>query len=269
MKYHNYRKRVLEKMGKYRLLLSPNRRGTYRKREYEHILPKDCQDLNIIDKGYKCSIEEFERKDKAKRHPYFSHLNSSQALTLNLFGPLRHEHLLTSVLQMMEISTNAPLKGMFEKKGIERSNFDFYIESVDIKVFFEVKYTEYTILTKSKAEDNDLRWKKYYKDPMNMILNDESKPSAKDKFFNQYQLWRNISVVCEEDNFSCFVFSKLRSDLEAEVANAKQLLKPNYASRVKVLYIEDICKKILETSDKKALKDHYTEFKEKYITNLE
>lgn len=52
-----------------------------------HILPKDLRWLNMLE-GFRAETREYVRSHKSVRlHKYFHHLNSSQALALNLFLP--------------------------------------------------------------------------------------------------------------------------------------------------------------------------------------
>lgn len=244
--------------------------GEYRKAFYYHVLPKKDADKNIVDKGYQKGILELMKCDQVKRHDGFANLNSSQAMALNLFGPLRIENILLRVIPFIKNQANGELFiSQFEKKEKDSSEIDFYMEWGNKKVYFEVKYTEDTIATKSQSRHNDERWDFYYEESMKMILNEGLKLHAKDIFFNQYQLWRKIRMVSDSNSLVCFVFPRLRGDLVAEVEAAKQHLLPGFADRVKILYIEDVCDTILSVYlDSCKLKDHYTEFQEKYINGI-
>ena len=105
---------------------------------------------------------------------------------------------------------------------------------------------------------------------MEMILNGEFKPQAKDLFFDNYQLWRNVRMISDPDSFVCFVFPRFRRDLTVEVEASKQFILPSFAEKVKVLYVEDVCNTILSKYlDNCKLMAHYTEFHEKYISGID
>lgn len=270
----NYREKVIKHLEEYRVKRISElgtEKGEYAKRYYFHILPKKDADKNIIDRGFQNDILGLMKSESIKRHYSFANLNSSQAMTLNLFGPLCVEEILSTVIPHSQSEVqNAALVYQFEKKEKDSSEIDFYVESVNKKAYFEVKFTEKTIATKSQSKHNVERWNLYYREPMEMILNDEVKPLAKDLFFDNYQLWRNVRMISDLDSFVYFVFSRFRQDLTAEVEKSKQFILPNFADKVKVLYIEDICDTILsDYIDNCKLMAHYTEFYEKYIGGIE
>ena len=94
---------------------------------------------------------------------------------------------------------------------------------------------------------------------MDKILKDNT--NAKDLFFSQYRLWRNIVRISNNDTV-VFVFPASRKDLEAEINSAIEKVKPEYANSIKILHIDDICKSG-ENHDK--LSSHYAKFREKYL----
>lgn len=271
----NYREKAIKHLEEYRLKRISelgNEKGEYRKKHYFHILPKKDADKNIINKGYQNEILSLLKSDHTKRHYGFANLISSQAMAFNLFAPLCVEKALSIVIpHIQNQAQNDVFEYQFEKKEEDSSEIDFYVKSGNKKIYFEVKFTEKTIATKSHSQHNDERWNQYYKDPMNIILKDERMSHAKDIFFSKYQLWRNIRMVSDPDSFVYFVFPRLRDDLEAEVKEAKQkLLHPDFADKVKVLYVEDVCSTVLSVFlDNCKLKEHYIEFQEKYINGID
>ena len=74
---------------------------------------------------------------------------------------------------------------------------------------------------------------------MHTILKDTS--NASKLFFSQYQLWRNIIRVANNGIITAFVFLVARKDLEAEVQGAIDKVKPEFADRIKIIHIDDIC----------------------------
>ena len=130
-------------------------------------------------------------------------------MAFNLFGPLCVEKIRLTVIPYIQDQVQSEaLVYQFEKKEIDSSEIDFYVESGSKKIYFEVKYTEDSIETKSQSKHNDERWNLYYRDPMEMILNDEFKPQSKKRFFDNYQLWRNVRMISDPDSFVYFLSSK-------------------------------------------------------------
>lgn len=270
----NCRDKVLQHLERYRVKRISEfgtEKGEYGKRYYFHILPKNDADKNIIDRGYQNDILGLLKSENIKRHYGFANLNSSQAMTLNLFGPLCVERILSTVIPHIQDQVQSEaLVYQFEKKEMDFSEIDFYVESGDKKFYFEVKFTEKTIGTKSQSQHNDERWNIYYKEPMRIILKDEYRPYARNIFFDKYQLWRNVRMASDPDSFVYFVFPRFRRDLTIEVEASKQFLLPGFADKVKVLYVEDVCNTILsEYLDNCKLMAHYTEFYEKYISGID
>ncbi|WP_288765454.1 hypothetical protein [uncultured Porphyromonas sp.] len=208
----NYREKVIWHLEEYRIKRISelgNEKGEYGKRYYFHILPIKDAYKNIIDRGYQNDILRLLKSENIKRHYGFANLNSSQAMAFNLFGPLCVEKIRLTVIPYIQDQVQSEaLVYQFEKKEIDSSEIDFYVESGSKKIYFEVKYTEDSIETKSQSKHNDERWNLYYRDPMEMILNDEFKPQSKKRFFDNYQLWRNVRMISDPDSFVYFLSSK-------------------------------------------------------------
>lgn len=247
-----------------------NEKGEYRKKYHFHVLPNNDADKNIIDRGYQNNILGLLKSENIK-HCGFANLNSSQAMALNLFGPLCVENILSTVIPYIrdQVQSEA-LVYQFEKKEKDSSQIDFYVESGNKKFYFEVKFSE-GFEPKSHSKNNDERWPLFYEGPMKMILKNEINPQTKDIFFEKkYQLWRNVLMVSDPDSFVCFVFPRFRRDLTEEVEKSKKILLPRFADKVKVLYVEDVCNTILSKHfDNCKLMAHYTEFHEKYISGID
>ena len=108
-------------------------------KQYKYILPIEKKYDNIIDKGFKENLIAIIPKDKL--HLGFHHLNSSQALAINLFGPL----IITNNLKVIDSEFGVlDLHSDFEyvENQKEGTNFDFYLGCQDKRNFFEVKYSE-------------------------------------------------------------------------------------------------------------------------------
>jgi len=200
-----------------------------------------------------------------KLHSGFHHMTSSQALAINLFGPMKAMNDFSLIWDKDNISLDLKEATMCKFEHIEKdiTNFDFFIEDNGRKLYFEVKYSEVTIATKSCSKHNDERWEAFFKTPMTAILKDYTNAYA--LFFSQYQLWRNIIRVVNDNSVTAFVFLAAREDLESEVQGAINKIKPEYARRIKIIHIDDICTR--GEQDRRFSK-HYTEFRRKYIFPL-
>ena len=272
MIYTEFKSKTIKHLEKYREVLS-NNQGTYRGNPKRHILPKDEEEMNLIGETLRSEYKNAKFLI-LKYHSMFNHLTSSQALTLNLFYPLLnlkdkevfldqkgciHGADFSDLEQILKTKLSNETKAKFEYTNKDKTNYDFFIQDGLREITFEVKYTEETICTKSSSKNDSKRWSNFYRDGMTTLLGDEN--FAKEIFFCQYQLWRNIVNVTRNDsNIVCFVFSKERSDLEAEVEMARKLVDPIFVSRIKTIHIEDLYKLGLTHH-----KEHYTEFYNKYL----
>lgn len=134
-----------------------------------HILPKDKSHLNILN-PYQKQFYESEYVE-IKFHKYFHHLNSSQALCINLFFPLIAESMLAVVTALLGLGKESVTKACFEKESDlenvnaneRRTNFDFYIElESGCSIFFEIKYTENEFGSAKKDEEHQEKYNRLY-----------------------------------------------------------------------------------------------------------
>lgn len=252
-------------LGKYKEnVLCVTEQGTYnykgKSKSYSHILPKEEADKNIIDSALKLDF------NNVKKHALFNHLNSSQALCLNLFGPLVADRLdLLNPLLGFDVKDCVNSQFEFVDDLIhDSSNFDFFIETKKHeRLYFEIKYTESSIHTTCRAKDADARYRRLYSKPMEIILKNKN-CIPMNVFCKQYQLWRNICHVAYDHCDVFFVFPEFREKLKVQVEEAKKLLKPEYQNRVHILTVDVICNTILNSAGEKY-KAHYQEFKNKYF----
>ena len=223
------------------------------KKEYQHILPKNKFIENIIDKGFQMELLSLICIDDL--HLGFHHLNSSQALALNLFGPLIITNNLSVIGNLLQIEIYDSAESEFEhiENQNENTNFDYYIEGNNLNIYFEVKYTEDSFGTAKDDEEHKNKYLKIYKDKLDNIVKITRK-----QFFNNYQLWRNI--LYSDNGYIVFVLPFFRKDLIDIVESAKKMISEN--QKIKILYIEDIVNKCKNID---ALKDHYIEFEKKYL----
>lgn len=235
-------------------------------KKYAHILP-DCRQ-NLIDVSYKKDFDKLYEKQHKNLHIYFSHLTSSQALCFNLFYPICITKKFELIDERCDKNTTFHFeyteKDSFEKQKDkkDKTNFDFFLQCNDNKFYFEVKYTEQVFGHVAKVEDGDQHDKKY-NDYYKAQLKDIAPKITKKEFFNNYQLWRNICHVIYGTVF--FVCLKDRIDLISDVEDAIKQCNKKYQNKIKILKIEDIVKKVLQSQSDEAIKRHYIEFSKKYL----
>jgi len=223
-------------------------------KEYPHILPLHRFDANIINKGFQGELLELvSLKD---RHLGIHHLNSSQALAINLFGPF----VVTGMLSVLSRSFGEVFgRGSCQFEHIEEetegTNFDFFIQTRSQKFFFEVKYTEDRFGNAKDDEHHNRKYDQIYKVKLGQICG-----ISKEEFFKDYQLWRNILYA--DRGIVIFVIPVFRDDLEKKIENTKR--KINRPERVRIAFVEDICEIALNSGNERFA-DHFIEFRKKYL----
>jgi len=97
----------------------------------EHILPVKFKTHNIIE-NYRGAFYS-SPSSEIDFHKYYHHLNSSQALCINLFFPLIIENKLSFILELLDIPKQLITEVYFEKESSleigagRKTNFDFYL----------------------------------------------------------------------------------------------------------------------------------------------
>lgn len=250
-------------------------KGRWRNSEkiYSHILPEESKNLNLV-QPYRNNLEKYLEKysKEIKKHIYFHHLNSSQAMCLNFFYPLIEEKELDLILKQFgfeneEINYD---KTCFEKASdIERKNknyrptsFDFYIETVSKKKFyFEIKYTEQEF-GKAKSDDiHNTKFNDVYKGNLGFITKEYHTPDA---FFKNYQILRNL-ICISKDSYVIFLYPNGNKKIKSQAEYAKEnLLTPEMKNHQINVTWESILNYIEANILEPRLKLQIKNFKDKY-----
>lgn len=231
--------------------------------EKGHILPKEDIERNLLDSEYSQSLKAYynEIKSRKKIHRYFHHLNSSQALTLNLFVPIIEENLYKKISNCEKPVISKRFEYL-EKDSFETSyktNFDFFFQSEIEKYFFEVKYTEQRF---GPAKSDITHIHKFQKEYKSIIYKICSESVNETDFLKDYQLWRNICYSIY--GYVYFVIPKFRTDLENQIEDIIRIIRPNYKEKIRILIIDDFVTEMINTNNMK-LSNHYKEFRRKYL----
>lgn len=272
----NFQEKVQNTLGVYRKeKLGIQEAGFFRYRGKdllkEHILPKKFSSHNIIQ--YYRSAFYSSPSSKITLHKYFHHLNSSQALCINLFFPLIFEEKLDLVLHMLDIPSLKPMESCFEKEselelgGGRKTNFDFYIQLSDkTKIYFEIKYSEEEFGKAKNDEEHRVKFAKTYQPLLknNDFINNEYHEMT--SFFNTYQIMRNFCHI-DDNSFVVFVYPKANQKIHLQTQSAHEnMLTDKGKSKFKVLPLETTIDEILRLVQSTRLQEHYKEFKVKYLS---
>jgi len=239
-------------------------------------------DLNLLE-PYKNDFLKYEQsfkgKYKIKRHIYFHHLNSSQAMCFNFFFPLfkdRKLDLITDFLlfqgETIEYDTVCFEKeSKVEGKDRRSTYFDFYFETKSGKKFyFEIKYTENEFGSAPKDKGNnklfDLehleKFENVYSQHLDVLT---EKYKSKESFLSNYQIMRNIINVSENSHV-VFVYPKDNEKVrkQAEIAKKEMLQKP-FDKHIHLAEWNELYEAIKTSVKCPILEEQYKEFWDKYL----
>lgn len=242
-------------------------------KDYPHILPKDKVKLNLLPK-YRDSLSHYMEKNNKtlKRHTYFHHLNSSQAMCLNFFYPLLKEKELDLILKAIGLE-NEEIEyshACFEKeskvekvgKNYRATNFDFYIETkTGKKVYFEIKYTEQAF---GKVNPDNFHSDKFEKVYINNLDSIENEYSNKKAFLENYQILRNLICV-SENSYVVFLFPNGNKKIKTQAELAKkEFLKGHLKNNLINLTWEELTYYTERSTKNTNIQTQLQDFKEKY-----
>lgn len=252
------------------------RKGVVKALEKGHILPHKNDPRNIL-QDYRTEFFASEHC-KFKFHRFFHHLNSSQALCINLFFPLIAKGREDIVLHFLDIGPVAGLKACFEKQSeveqaannrnggkLRRTNFDFHIEHSKGEVFFEVKYTEDGFGTAKADAEHKNKFQRIYLPLIekSVFLTEGCRDES--FFFSHYQILRNL-VHLSQTSQVVFLFPSANAAVNQEASTAyQQLLTDEGRARVKIVFLEEIVSFLESEFRGGPLATYYSAFREKYI----
>lgn len=236
-----------------------------------HILPITHKQENILEK-YRAPFWRSDYARTIKLHQFFHHLNSSQALCINLFYPLIAENALDLFLRFLGIEPGIGLRALFEKESdkevaVRRTSFDFYIQLANTnKIFVEVKYTEYGF---GQAKKDDKHLSKFRKTYLPLLLKKSSylvDECQEEKFFlDHYQILRNLVHISETDHV-VLLFPSANTVVAKEADYAREkLLTGAGKDRLKIVLLEEFVAFLEEQSVDSALDGCYQDFRAKYL----
>jgi hypothetical protein len=247
----------------------------YRGRDFleEHILPKQYEKYNIIhhyrDDFFNSSTSNIHL------HKYFHHLNSSQALCINLFFPLLLDNELNLILDQIGIPHNTITRAYFEKESDletgagRKTNFDFYLQLADqTQVYFEIKYSEYEF---GKAKSDDEHKNKFINTYQPLLKNNrfiKHEYNEMNIFLDSYQIMRNL-VHINDTSFVVFVYPEANRKIHQQSQIAyNHMLTDKGKSKFRILLLEKTVDDILRRVHSNRLQNHFKEFKVKYLNYI-
>jgi hypothetical protein len=275
---NDYRERMIKHLSEYKkATLRIAKAGIFNHKGKplckEHILPlsmKADNFLPMIRQQYptlaaNCPLLLDAQGQAIKWHRYAHHLNSSQALAVNLFQPLLQDHreILGTLLRLPAPVITAGFEKVFDPG--EGTNVDFFAESTDGQsICIEIKLTEQDF---GKAKDDERHRDKftdYYRDWLMSAtsLGDDVRQKS---FFAAYQFYRNARLANAKQKV-WFLLPEQNSKINELAEKCLGTLRPEVRQQVEVVgltaFLEQLCNLV---ADKPDLKKHYEHFKKKYL----
>lgn len=279
LRYMNFKKRIEDHLGKYKKDdLQIVDKGKYKHNgeiiEYDYILPKEKEELNLLESFRNQFLKSEYRKD-ISFHRLFHHLNSSQAMCINFFYPLIKENALETILDILRIKGDINYDSCnisFEKESeieecvARKTNFDFYMKlNSGIKLYFEIKYTETSF---GKAKHDPGHKNKFYSTYYELLHNNpaiKGSYKSEDFFLNNYQLMRNL-VHIGKDSYVIFIYPKENKSISNYVLSKKEIIESGWENHFILCTWESLVEQLLNCLHSNSLIDYYlNEFKYKYL----
>ena len=236
--------------------------------EQPHVLPPEHIRLNVLAPYRERFWSEFERSERRPLHRDFAHLNSSQAMCFNLFYPLvvDREWAAAFVQGVLGVK-GAPRSLAFEyvEDPQESTHFDFFIALDAGRIYFETRLAELGLGTVDlPGREREKLLARYAPRLAGLV---EPKWLEPDGFFRRYQLLRNLAYLSEPGSLLYLVVPKANQPLQQALNILPEITAGALQERVRVLYLEDALERVkpLLRGRDEALKNHYREFREKYL----
>lgn len=237
-----------------------------------HILPIAHRYMNVLER-YRAKFW-LSKYAKVKLHRYFHHLNSSQALCINLFYPLIAESKLGFFLQFLGIAPEVDLCALFEKESAievtaRRTSFDFSVLlATGINIFVEVKYTEDGFGRAKNDNEHRVKFRETYLPLVKKSLFLVHACKEEVFFLSHYQVLRYL-LHLSATNHVVFLFPFANTIVaEKAIYVRDQLLTDAGRSRFSIVFLEEFVSYLEDKCKGGPLDGYYQAFCAKYLPYL-
>jgi hypothetical protein len=234
-----------------------------------HILPIAHRDTNVLER-YRAQFWS-SNYAKVKLHRFFHHLNSSQALCINLFYPLIAGNALGFFLQFLGIAPEVDLRALFEKKSdievaARRTSFDFCVQlAAASNIFVEVKYTEDGFGQAKNDDEHRAKFRKTYLPLVEKSLFLVRGCQEEAFFLSHYQVLRNLVHISETDHV-VLLFPSANTVIAEEAVYARdQLLTDAGRTMLSIVFLDEFVSFLEDQCMGGPLDGYYQAFRTKYL----
>lgn len=245
--------------------------GVWRGRPYDHILPPAHAHANILP-YYREAFWQFQNQSPraVPLQRYFNHLNSSQAMAINLLFPILagDEYATQKLLNAMRLPVEK-VSGEFEVQfdARERTNFDFVLRYEDGRtVLFEVKYSENSFGS-ARPEMWDTKYRARFEGLHRTHLAGhlDSRWLERAAVERHYQILRNISYLSRiRDSSLVFVVPFQNEAIASDLACLEDIRRGDLRSRITVISLETLMDRLSTGSEHRPFGAHIAAFSRKY-----
>ena len=238
-----------------------------RKVPKDHILPLQHLQRNILE-PYTAQFFLSEHKPP-KLHKYFHHLNSSQALCINLFFPLMADKQYSQLACTLSTTVPSAVHPRFESESTlevakRKTSFDLHLASEQEDVFVEVKYTEDGFGGAKKDEEHRQKFRDTYLPLLKRSPFLQRHCHDADVFLENYQILRNLVHITERSKV-VFLFPRANEVVADQALKAQAFLTDLGRERLRILFLEDLVPELAEQFQGSKLNQYYRGVAEKYL----
>ncbi len=218
---------------------------------YGHILPKDLKWLNILEPHRKEIQLYIDTHADVKLHKFFHHLNSSQALALNLFFPFFESGQIESAALIRALGLEGTIsswKPELVPDAVEGTNVDVSWQKTDGHwTYCEVKLSE--------AEFGTTKCDPRHLEKLNKIYGPTLQPYCPARllqpaaFFDHYQIFRNVWLAARDPKATVvFLLPRRNEPLWGPLCEVVSSLETSLRIRIHLTALEDVIENL--TKDK-------------------
>lgn len=234
--------------------------------QYDHIFPVEHKWLNILESFRTDILQYLSERPAIKLHRYFHHLNSSQAFALNVFFPYLEKggssQLLAALGSTGQLSYWEP---EYIADAVEGTNVDMTWLTGGMRTYCEVKLSEQEFGSAQNDEAHRVKLERIYRS----ILTGSCAPELlqPEKFFQHYQLFRNVWLVARESGSQLVFFvPRANTKIWHQLVALLGLLTPPLAARVRAVAVEDVLGALVSSTRLTSSLNGYAEMLiEKYV----